>query len=111
MVVDNQKYLFKNGLNFSVTLNVGESKMIMFDTINGYPSPNNMIALSDNNKIALSSLSMFYKNITISSVNVGQTAIRIATTYRDVYYEGYITVEVIDTKAATTSIYPITTTI
>lgn len=96
MIVDNQKYLFKNGLNFSLTLNVGESKMIMFDTINGYPIPNNMIALSDNNKIALSSLSMFYRNITISGVDVGQTAIRIATTYRDVYYEGYITVEVID---------------
>ena len=53
MVVDNQKYLFKNGLNFSVTLNVGESKMIMFDTINGYPIPNYMITLSDNNELAL----------------------------------------------------------
>lgn len=83
----------------------------MFDTINGYPIPNYMITLSDNNKIALSSLSMFYKNITISGVDVGQTTIRIATTYRDVYYEGYITVEVIDAKATTTSIYPITTTI
>lgn len=61
MVVDNQKYLFKNGLNFSITLNVGESKTIMFDTINGYPIPNYMITLSDNNKIALSSLSMFYE--------------------------------------------------
>ena len=111
MVVDNQKYLFKNGLNFSITLNVGESKTIMFDTINGYPIPNYMITLSDNNKIALSSLSMFYKNITISGVDVGQTTIRISTTYRDVYYEGYITVEVIDAKATTTSIYPVTTTI
>ena len=46
---------------------------------------------------------MFYKNITISGVDVGQTTIRIATTYRDVYYEGYITVEVIDAKTTTTS--------
>ena len=109
MVNGNKKYLFKNGLNFSVTVNVGESKMIMFDAVNGYPAPNNMTALSDNSSIALSSLSIFYRNITISGVKAGKTKIYIATTYRDAYYEGYINVTV-KAVTTTTSKKPVTTT-
>lgn len=109
MVNGNKKYLFKNGLNFSVTVNVGESKMIMFDTVNGYPAPNNMTAISDNSSIALSSLSIFYRNITISGVKAGKTKIYVATTYRDAYYEGYINVTV-KAVTTTTSKKPVTTT-
>lgn len=109
MVNGNKKYLFKNGLNFSVTLNTGESKTIMFDTVNGYPSPNNMTAISDNSSIALSSLSIFYRNITISGVKPGKTKIYVATTYRDAYYEGYINVTV-KAVTTTTSKKPVTTT-
>lgn len=109
LVNGNKKYLFKNGFNFSVNINEGQSKTIMFDTVNGYPAPNNMTALSDNSSIALSSLSIFYRNITISGVKPGKTKIYIATTYRDAYYEGYINVTV---KAVTTatSKKPVTTT-
>lgn len=109
MINGNKKYLFKNGLNFSVTVNVGESKMIMFDAVNGYPAPNNMTALSDNSSIALSSLSIFYRNITISGVKPGKTKIYVATTYRDAYYEGYINVTV-KAVTTTTSKRPVTTT-
>ena len=109
MVNGNKKYLFKNGLNFSVTVNVGESKTIMFDAVNGYPAPNNMTAISDNSSIALSSLSIFYRNITISGVKPGKTKIYIATTYRDAYYEGYINITV-KAVTTTTSKKPVTTT-
>ena len=109
MVNGNKKYLFKNGLNFSVAVNVGESKTIMFDTVNGYPAPNNMTAISDNSSIALSSLSIFYRNITISGVKAGKTKIYVATTYRDAYYEGYINVTV-KAVTTTTSKKPVTTT-
>ena len=108
--IGSQTREFKPGYNFTLNIKKGNSKTISFDAINGYEAPNNMTALSENTSIVLSSLSIFYRNITLSGVNVGKTKIYIATTYRDMYCEGYIIVNVIEDATTTTTWLPTTTT-